>query len=251
MHYLIDEKNKIAFGHSAKSGSSHIRSIFTWYTGMKFESSTELNLFSYKGADDFEQDINEYTIIYFIRDPYKRAVSSFIDKHNGEHIFNKVGVTILQDGTILPINGINFCRIDNNTNFLLHYSPSFVNHLCICTRLPSDHLEHHIALQTKEKFIEGVTPNKVFDIESINYDYLNDLYGKILPDEYKVKENNLIYQTCSENNAYTPFSDLSKPYPNYKSFYTHATKEFVEHIYEKDFEQFKEWGFNYKFDLQD
>ena len=233
MHYLIDEKNKIVFGHSAKCACSHVKKIFSWYTGMNFESDFQLNLFSYKGQKDLEHDISEYTIIYFIRNPYKRAVSSFIDKHNSNHRIQTEKLSLIQN---MP------------PNLVLTFSPSFISYLSVISLLPNDSLEHHHVPQTKEQFINDVTPNKVFDIETIDYDYLNNLYGKTLPDEYKGKVNSSEYQESSENNAYVSYCNLPKPYPNYSSFYTPATKELVERLYEKDFKLFREWSFDYNVD---
>ena len=233
MHYLIDEKNKIVFGHSAKCACSHLKKIFAWYAGMNFESNFKLNLFSYKGLKDMEHDVSEYTLIYFIRNPYKRAVSSFVNVHHGNH----------------KIQTEKLCLIHNMPpNLVITYSPSFISYLSVISLLPNNSLEHHHAPQTREKFIEGVSPNKVFDIESIDYDYLNNLYGKTLPDEYKGKVNSSEYQESSENNAYISYHKLPKPCPNYRTFYTPATKELVERLYEKDFKLFKEWEFDYSID---
>jgi hypothetical protein len=77
MFFLVDIKNKIIFGWSAKCGCSHIKNIY-WFlqTG-----NLQNRIHTHKDNNVLPNDIQNYTTIIFTRNPYKRIVSGFLDKY--------------------------------------------------------------------------------------------------------------------------------------------------------------------------
>ena len=78
MYFIVDENKKIAYGWSAKSGCTHIKKL------VHFLIYNDVNYPIHSGTDFKQLPYNEmenYTIIIFVRNPYKRLVSGFLNKY--------------------------------------------------------------------------------------------------------------------------------------------------------------------------
>ena len=77
MHFSVDIKKKIIFGWSAKCGCSHIKHIF-WFLQT---DNLENKIHTARDSNKLPNDIENYTTIIIIRNPYKRIISGFLDKY--------------------------------------------------------------------------------------------------------------------------------------------------------------------------
>jgi len=86
MLFLVNEQKKVIFGWSAKCGCSHIKNIFYYFQSGEFCKPGE----SVHRGHDFQalpENLAPYVLIMFIRNPYKRLVSGFLDKYGPEGEF--------------------------------------------------------------------------------------------------------------------------------------------------------------------
>ena len=85
MLFLKDKERKIIFGWSAKCGCTHIKKIFYYLQNGVLDNPVHKKEEYDKGNFTFEKD--DY-IILFIRNPYERLVSGYLNKYNeGSSIF--------------------------------------------------------------------------------------------------------------------------------------------------------------------
>lgn len=229
MFFLIDKKNLIIFGWSAKCGCCHVKAIYNFLKNDKI-SKTNLHRNTYNNlSNDILNSIEKYTTIIFTRNPYKRLISGFLEKY---------GLT----GT---------CRSrwpDKNIKF-----SKFVNELGNWNIID----KHHFIQQTSEAFNDKIMNSKIikcFDIENIDYDYIEKLYNKKIPLELLEfrgthTRNNIIKGTNLEFNKYV-FDLNMKEYYNFKLktkfFYNDELKQKVFNFYKNDFLFFSKLGLDYK-----
>jgi hypothetical protein len=225
MLFLVDKTRKIIFGWSAKCGCTHIKNIYYFLINntiinddKKLHKEYNINL---------PNNIEEYTTILFIRNPYKRLVSGFLDKYNSKgnlrHIWKHPNITFY----------------------------SFINKL---VKEEWDIIDfHHFTPQTSEKFDKPLIMNSktvtIFDIENINYKYIEELYDKSIPEElinYKGPHKRKTYETIFDDDVY--YLDMNTYFHcnvNLNQFYNEEIKEKVYKFYKNDFEFFNENGFDY------
>jgi len=222
MYYLIDNKNCIIFGWSAKCGCSHIKSIFWFLQNDSIENPIHTNL----DINNIPDNIEKYTTIIICRNPYKRLVSGFLDKYNKNGSFRHLWKN----------NELTFTQ--------------FVNE--IIKRNWSVIEEHHFIPQTEECFDIKLLKSKCikcYDIENIDYKYIEGLYNKEIPNiliNKKYGHERLKYNKLFNDNVYD--LDMDKYY-NYdvdiKLFYNDQLKNDVFNFYKKNFDFFNNFGINY------
>ena len=223
MYFLIDKKNKIIFGWSAKCGCSLIKKIF-WFL---INGNEDNKIHTDKDYNDLPDDITNYTTILIIRNPYERLISGFLDKYRKEGQFIK----------LWKHNIITFSM--------------FVNELISNNWIMID--KHHFTQQTtecfdKNKIIESKCL-KIYDIKNIDYEYIENLYNTKIPESLlnsKIGHERQIYNDTFDQNIFDLDMDI---YYNYnvpiKYFYNKEIKNKVYEFYKNDFLFFKEYGFNY------
>jgi hypothetical protein len=225
MFFLIDNKYKIIFGWSAKCGCSHIKRIF-W-----FLQNGDINAQIHTMADysylPNDIDIENYTCIIISRNPYKRIISGFLDKYrtNGEY------------RNLWKHNTITFAM------FIDELSKNDWNMID----------RHHFTSQTAEAFDNKILMSKCikcFDIENIDYKYIEELYNVKIPLILLEKKEGHERKNFNVNlNNYVYNLDM-KEYYNYnidiKYFYNEELKNKVFKFYENDFKTFYNLGIDYK-----
>jgi hypothetical protein len=224
MYFLTDENKKIIFGWSAKCACSHIKRIF-WYMKTNKLNNEIHKPRDYKGLPN---DITNYTIILFSRNPYKRLISGFLDKY-------KVGG---QYRSIWPHSTITF---SNFVNELVKSNWTIVN-------------RHHFTPQTSEAFTKHkMTKAKVikcYDINSIDYNYIESLFDKKIPAELlAIKEGHERQVFNKSYEEYVYDLDMSIYYEynvDIKYFFNEELKNKVYKYFENDFNFFYENGIDYK-----
>lgn len=233
MYFLIDENKLTIFGWSAKCGCTHIKNIFYFLKYDKFvEENNHVSMHSIfkwsRLSNNILDNINKFTIIIFCRNPYKRIVSGFRDKyaHNGE---------------------IRYKWPDKkNIRF-----KKFVNQLGNWKYIDF----HHFTPQTSEAFNFKITEGKIFkcfDIENIDYDFIEKLYNKKIPSQIinfkgeHVKQD-LIKDEFKTKNIFDLNLDVYNSYKiSYKYFYDEEIKEKVYDFYKNDFLLFSKYGIDYE-----
>ena len=208
MLFLINEEKKVIFGWSAKCGCSHVKNLFYYLQEGVF---CEPNQSVHRGHDfqHLPENLSSYTLILFIRNPYKRLVSGFLDKYgpNGEFLH-------LWDDSI-PLTFSNFVdKIAENSKMIdhHHFTPQTTEHFNDCIRdLIKDHSKTFI-----------------FDINNIDYKLIEYIFGKVIPQEVLEYRG----EHCQRLKT-----------PKMSEIYTNDIMKNVEDIYRKDFQFFIDRGF--------
>jgi len=223
MRFLVDNKNKIIFGWSAKCGCSHIKYIYYFLKNNKLHNKIHTE----KDTNNLPKNITKYTTIIICRNPYKRLVSGFLDKYkiNGEF------------------------RYQWNHDIITF--SMFINEL-----IKNDwHMinEHHFTPQTTEYFDKKILKSKIikcYDIENIDYTFIENLYNKKIPDEILYKklghERNKNYEKCIDKYIYNLYmNEYYDSNIDIKYFYNEELKKLVYEFYKNDFIFFNQKGINY------
>ena len=226
MHFFVNSDYKIIFGWSGKCGCSHVKKIYYYFCN---NNEKELHT-----DDEYEEElpenIEEYTSILFIRNPYKRVVSGFLDK------YSKSGVYI--DKFLSKYDTIKF---DTFIDELIENNWSIIDY-------------HHFTPQTTEQFNKSkIIKSKsliLYNIENINYKYLEKLFNKKIPEQllnFKGGHERKVYNEDFDD-EYVYNLDKNE-YINYNihinKFYNKDLKDKVYNFYVNDFLFFKEFGFDY------
>ena len=224
MHFLVDKKLKIIFGWSAKCGCSHIKKIFWFLQNNKTDNKIHTN----KDTSILPNDIENYTTILIIRNPYERIISGFLNKYN--------------------ING----PLRNLWKSKIITFSQFTDELIKNKWEKID--KHHFTPQTTELFDKNIILKskslKIYDIKNIDYKYIEELYNTKIPEElleFKGGHERKTFNKSFKNYIY----DLDiMEYYNYnvdkKYFYNDDIKNKIYNFYINDFIFFKEYGFDYE-----
>lgn len=225
MLFLVDINKQIIFGWSAKCGCSHIMNIY-W-----FLQTGNLNnpIHTINDDNNLPDDITNYTTLIFSRNPYKRIVSGFLDKYkpNGQyrHLWKNSSLTFSQ-------------FVDK----VINYDWETID-------------KHHFNSQTTEKFDNKILLSKIikfYNISNIDYEYIEQLYNKKIPEYVMNKKEGHERHLCTNTNDFydkyvynlniCEYIDYNI---NIKYFYNEELKKKVFDFYIKDFNFFYENGIDY------
>lgn len=223
MFFLVDDKNKIIFGWSAKCGCSHIKKIF-WFLQ---NNNVDNAIHTPDDVTNLPVNIEEYTTVVFIRNPYKRIVSGFLDKYKKDgqyrHLWKHDNLTFstFMDELVKK----DYTMVDNH-----HFTPQTSEHF------------------NKDAIMKSKCIN-VYDIERIDYACIETIYNTKIPEillNYRGGHERRKIDNHFEGDVY----DLSiEDYYDYnvdiKNFYNENIKTRVYEFYKNDFDFFNEYGFNY------
>lgn len=151
-------------------------------------------------------DADSFTNVLFVRDPFERFVSGFVDKH---------------------VEG----------SFTSAFRPKSFAHAARSI----DQLEdHHFAPQASMAYLPGLEYDRVFDIGSIDYPYLSSLLGmEVAP---RVMHRRRSFSApCVDGLSAMPYDGLaaiksSGALPSYDCFYDLESRSFVQDYYWDDFD---------------
>ena len=228
---MVNEKNKVIFGWSAKCGCSHIKNLFYFFIDDNIDNKIHTN----RDVCNLPINLTDYTVILFIRNPYKRIVSGFLDKYqkNGE-----------------------FRNRWKNKNIPITFN-NFVNELCSINNNFTIVDKHHFTQQLSEHFNKNILFHKnkiIYDIEKIDYSNLEKLFNKKIPEEVLNFKGNHIYSGGVDVNysVYdfpidTIIEKQLKPQINF--FFNKEIKNKIDNFYKIDFVFFRTNGFDYKLEL--
>jgi hypothetical protein len=225
MFFLVDTNNKVIFGWSAKCGCSHIKNIFWFLKTGNLENKIHTN----NDRNPLPNDIQNYTTIIITRNPYKRIISGFLDKYNKRGEFRHL------------------------------WKPSFLSFSQFVDKVINSDWEtiekHHFTPQTTEAFDTKILLSKnikFYNIENIDYEYIQQLYNKKIP-EYIInkKQGHERSLHIKKNDCYDKYTyDLNMDdYFDYsvdvKYFYNEEIIQKVFNFYINDFMFFKKNGIDY------
>ena len=224
MYFLVDKKLKVIFGWSAKCGCSHIKKIF-WYMKNNIDNSI---IHTGKERKSLPIDIENYTTIIIIRNPFERIISGFLDKYR--------------------VNGGSINRWKHDT---ITFS-KFVDELIKNEWKMID--KHHFTPQTTEKFDSEIIHKskelKIYDIKNIDYNYIEELYNKKIPEKlliFKGGHERQIKSQILEDYVFDLDMILYYDYNiDIKYFYNDIIKNKIFIFYKNDFIFLKEHGFDYE-----
>ena len=224
MYYLIDNNKKVIFGWSAKCGCSHIKRIFMFLCDIAINSidiHKTVNVFSI-----LPNDIENYTTIIIGRNPYKRIVSGFLDKY-------KIG------GEFRHLWKYSYITFSMFLNELEKKNWKMIE-------------KHHFTPQTSEGFNRKILNSKCikcYDIENIDYKYIENLYDKIIPESILCQKegheriyNDIVIDKCVYDLHMKTYLNCKV---NIKHFYNEQLKKRAFNFYKNDFMFFYEMGLDY------
>ena len=173
------------------------------------------------------QNMQEYTMIIICRNPYKRLLSGFLDKYKkcGQFKHKWKNEIITFNIFIEELLKENWEKIDF----------------------------HHFSLQTSEYFDETKIMNSdkifVYDIANINYSFIEDIYGKKIP-ELLLNEKCVHVREKYDETLDGPVYDLQmnkyfEKNVTIQQFYNEDIKQKIYLFYKDDFDFFKKFGINY------
>jgi hypothetical protein len=224
MFFIIDNDLKIIFGWSAKCGCSHLKKI------VYFLITNNINSIIHTSADmcKLPIDIENYTTILIIRNPYVRLVSGFLNKYNTFGVFR------------------NRWKYEKIVFF------KFVDELLNNNWNMID--RHHFTPQTTEDFNEHIISRskilKIYDLNNIDYIYIQELYNKEIPDTLlKFRGGHERKLSSKTFRDYVYNMDMMEYY-NYNvhinQFYNTELQNKVYNFYINDFIYFEKNGFIYQ-----
>jgi len=219
MLFITDEINKIVFGWSAKCGCTHIKKMF-WYLKTGNENH---QLHIPPEYNKLPGDVENYTVIIFIRNPYERLVSGFLN--TGIWSYNWKDPVITFNAFVNELLTYRWGQIDR----------------------------HHFTPQTSEFFHQGLLEKSkeliIYDINNIDYTRIEKIYNKIVPESIIDFKGDHI-RTETELMEEPVYNMDIEHYSKYKVptrfFYNDDLKKKVDYFYNYDFQYFKNTGFEYK-----
>jgi len=225
----LKKRTNIVFWYSQKGACTYVKGLYLRYLGLNILWPHLLPQEGLERTDmPFNGEVESPIHVLFIRNPYKRIVSGFLDKLTWKPDFpdNK------------PLPNLNY-GVDSEWSF-----EDFVTNL-------SEHPvfnDNHFTPQLSKAYDPAIQFDKIFDIENIDREYLNNLF-----------------QTTAEEPEHQGYFSMYKPYngekpaykltineinkldykPEYHEFYSPEIKSKVAEIFADDFQYFKSVGFNY------
>lgn len=222
MHFLIDKTKNVLFGWSAKCGCSHIKAILQFLKNDKIDVN---NIHDRNTYNALPADFKDYTIIIICRNPYKRLVSGFLDKYKKDGDFRHLwkADTLTFSNFIDELVKENWNLIDN----------------------------HHFTRQTSESFDYKILEAKCvkfFDIENIDYSYIEKVYDKKIPEYILSQCRNARHKGDKNLDKYVYDLDIYEYYDfnvDIKYFYNENIANKVLKYYGEDFKFFRSVGLDY------
>jgi hypothetical protein len=227
MRRLINREKKVIIGWTAKAGCSMSIKLFYKYIGILDEALQysawphfyreevyEKN--NHISTDDLNND--DFLKIKFVRNPYARAISSYIHALKTGYIWNYVK----QDN-----HDISFKQfLEMITNATKHIAIWDLHH-SMQKEWDEDNFQYNEIIQIEELDKRLLEINTKYDIDF-------EVNDKILTNHHHIKKTDDIDYCVS----YSLYSEIKDAIPNYKFFYNDELVEMVYNIYQLDFETY-------------
>jgi hypothetical protein len=225
---MVDNENLVIFGWSAKAGCSHIKNLFYFLS----RGTIDNKIHTLNDIHKLPYNLIFYRIILFIRNPYKRLISGFLNKYKINGQLRKEW-----DKSNIPLTFSNF--VDELITGKYRYVE-----------------RHHFTPQLSEQCnLEILTHKslKLYDIENIDYKNLEKLFNRQIPKEvleyrgiHFFKGINPVNYKVYDLQIDKIIDDNLKPLT--ECFFNTKIKEKIDKFYKNDFLFFKYKGFVYTLD---
>jgi len=238
---LITDVSKLIVIWSAKSGSVYATKWFYYQNHMlkkALQKSRWIHDFrleyqkseTYRNAlSAFKNEPTTYNVIKFVRDPYTRAVSSFLHMLKFIHFERKYALDFISNNGKVKIKKQysfkEFLEILNQNDIYavnMHWSSQI--HALELNNIVKPKI---IKLENSQKEIEAIEAE--LKLKKSNFEFLTRSNHHIKSKPNLIKDN-----FANEQLDWSMADDL----PEYKSFYNDETKKLVAEIYQKDFEMY-------------
>jgi len=195
MKFLFDPVNKTIFGYSPKCGLTHINNLFDFL----FDKQPSNHSHNHH-MDKIPPDIEEYTMILVVRNPFERIISGFIHRYGRSSCYqnlwnqyldkpltfrNFVDELTTQKKNAIMIDWYHFIP---QTSEDFHKIMSNINgyaSLKIYNGTPEGRLARDSTARTKDvnMYPFDKTPKSIliYEIGKIDYAHLEKIYGKSIP----------------------------------------------------------------------
>lgn len=212
------------FWMSSRGGTTYLRNVYNYYVNDVLQDDPSNRTESHELAK-----INrKLKHVLFIRNPYGRLFSAFVYIY----IICKTDTRFGDDLTFeLFVENLDDDFYDNDY-----------------------HLLPQTFLHESASMFKGLEFDMIMDISNINYDYLNKIFNKVLPETHKGFINSIQGVSADKDN----FDDKYKMTKveienlfgrgislNYIDFYNEELICKCSEMYKGDFELFSKFGFNY------
>ena len=229
MYFIVNEDYKIILGWSAKCGCSHIKNMYHFIQDGNINQTIHKKEYYASLSKEVLDNINDYKIFLFIRNPYKRIVSGFLHKCNYE---NGESYSLWNKDIKLTFSHFIDVLITNEWKYIDR---------------------HHFTPQLTEDFNDTIRNSKnltIYDIEKIDYKHIGEVFNKEIPNHIihnKINENQ---NKQKEKNDFPVYDLELREYNNknmyLKNFYNDSIQQKIYDFYKIDFDFFKEKGFDYQ-----
>lgn len=228
MHFIADEKNKIIFGYTPKCGCTHIKNIFYYLRDDMIHPNVHCPTLREPISQNVLDNIQDYSVFVFIRCPYERLVSGFLDKYRVCGEFRKMW-----------------------TEKRLTFS-AFVDELVSNTwkKVERNHFDRQMRIDVSLQCV--LTQCKtltVYDLKHIDYNDISQKYNKHIPQrliEFRGGHDRKQSETWTGEYVHDlvmeTYYDFKVPIP---LFYTPEIKEKVDAFFADDFAFATEHGHMY------
>lgn len=235
MIFLVDQNKKLILGWSAKCGCTHIKYLFRYLTN---RNPTELHdkIHSRDIWSCLPKNYKEYKIIIYVRNPYERLISGFLDKYSPRSKEFERYNNMWKTHTDKEITFKNFVDELISGNF---------NSICV----------HHFDIQFSNEWRDCILQHddvSFYDINSIDHAIFENIYNIKIPKHVKDFKGQHVNKKKrkyfkNEEKIYEKLLDYYIDYrPDTICFFNDDIKQKVDNFYKKDFITLKKVGLNYE-----
>ena len=231
---LYSDKYRYVIFYCAKSGCSTVRNMFLYLHNEELQKTPD----NYHQLDSFfplTADIHSVNKFTVVRNPYRRALSMFVNKFIGNNMmkdkFKNNNIEIKNNSFIAFLNGLKCAKNKNILNGIdLHYCEQVYQML--------DNL-HFVKLENFKSEIKDT----YLKIIKINQDDFFKRLDTLLENDGIMNQNKTSYINNSyENATYKEFNHILN-IPSFEAFYNKEAQDLVFEIYKNDFLRF---GYTYE-----
>jgi len=248
MNTLVNKEKQYAITWHSKCACTTITDIFSNVNKIGFDKlNSKISLSWAYNKYKYNCYLQNIDIISFVRNPYDRFISSYIDKHvyKNDHVY-------------LTLPGYHDFLKNNNNNMydlckFLFAGGLISDHYILISKI-NDKIPYYKSLQKKYYKIEDNLNKHLYDflkkyhpdMDDLNFDFLNYYTNTIVYKQKPTKMDNQNIELIKELKYFTPekWSEyLDKYNLNYKDIINNdpELKQLINSIYESDF-----LDFNYK-----
>jgi len=226
---IHDLKTNVVFWFSQKAGCTYVKGLYLKYCGINKIWPHQLPEEGLPITDlHYTHDIADPIHILFIRDPYKRIVSGFLEK-----------LTLKPEYPDEHIKFLSNYKMGDHLNF-----EEFIEGL----KQHPIFEDPHFSAQANKAYDPNIRFDKVFDVDHIDRPYLDELFHTSTEDpEHKGYFTQYKRYTGKKPAYQLSINEIDQLpcKPEYNQFYNAGIKYRIEELFAKDFLLFGEYGFYY------